>query len=88
MKKDNDPGKPGANFLLLFQIFLISAIPFASLIEYLKGYGYYKSKFLVYNFMAKILIIDDDPDVRTVMNILLKKQGHEVETAARKRRSV
>jgi hypothetical protein len=30
MKKDNDPGKPGANFLLLFQIFLISAIPFAS----------------------------------------------------------
>jgi DNA-binding response OmpR family regulator len=34
--------------------------------------------------MAKILIIDDDPDIRTVMNILLKKQGHEVETAARK----
>src|SRR5829696_1336955 len=33
--------------------------------------------------MAKILIIDDDPDIRTVMNILLKKQGHEVETASR-----
>lgn len=33
--------------------------------------------------MAKILIIDDDPDIRTVMNILLRKQGHEVETAAR-----
>lgn len=33
--------------------------------------------------MAKILIIDDDPDIRTVMNILLKKQGHEVETAAK-----
>jgi DNA-binding response OmpR family regulator len=34
--------------------------------------------------MTKILIIDDDPDVRTVMNILLKKQGYEVETASRK----
>lgn len=34
--------------------------------------------------MAKILIIDDDPDIRTVMNILLKKQGHEVDTAARR----
>ena len=34
--------------------------------------------------MARILIIDDDPDIRTVMNILLKKQGHEVETAARR----
>jgi DNA-binding response OmpR family regulator len=34
--------------------------------------------------MRKILIIDDDPDVRTVMNILLKKQGYEVETASRK----
>jgi DNA-binding response OmpR family regulator len=33
--------------------------------------------------MAKILIIDDDPDIRTVMQILLKKQGHEVETAAK-----
>lgn len=34
--------------------------------------------------MARILIIDDDPDIRTVINILLKKQGHEVETAARR----
>lgn len=33
--------------------------------------------------MAKILIIDDDPDIRTVMTILLKKQGHQVDTAAR-----
>jgi DNA-binding response OmpR family regulator len=33
--------------------------------------------------MPKILIIDDDPDVRTVMNILLKKQGYEVDTASR-----
>jgi len=33
--------------------------------------------------MAKILVIDDDPDIRTVLNILLKKQGHLVETAAR-----
>ena len=31
--------------------------------------------------MTKILIIDDDPDVRTVMNVLMKKQGYEVETA-------
>jgi DNA-binding response OmpR family regulator len=33
--------------------------------------------------MAKILIIDDDPDIRTVINILLRKKGHEVETASR-----
>ena len=33
--------------------------------------------------MARILIIDDDPDVRTVMNIVLKKQGHEVDAASR-----
>lgn len=31
--------------------------------------------------MSKILIIDDDPDVRTVMNVLMKKQGYEVATA-------
>ena len=31
--------------------------------------------------MQRVLIIDDDPDVRTVMNILMKKQGYEVETA-------
>lgn len=34
--------------------------------------------------MRKILIIDDDPDVRSVMDILLKKQGYVVETASRK----
>jgi len=33
--------------------------------------------------MAKILIVDDDPDMRTLVNILLKKQGYEVETASR-----
>ena len=33
--------------------------------------------------MSRILIIDDDPDVRTVMNVLMKKQGYEVETASR-----
>lgn len=33
--------------------------------------------------MGKILIIDDDPDVRTVMTIFLKKQGYSVESAAR-----
>ncbi|MGZ3847194.1 MAG: response regulator [Flavisolibacter sp.] len=31
--------------------------------------------------MAKILIIDDDPDARIVMNVLMRKQGYEVETA-------
>lgn len=29
----------------------------------------------------KVLIIDDDPDARTVMNVLMTKQGYEVETA-------
>jgi DNA-binding response OmpR family regulator len=33
--------------------------------------------------MAKILIIDDDPDIRTVMDILLRKQGYDVETASK-----
>lgn len=32
----------------------------------------------------KILIIDDDPDVRTVMAVLMKKQGYEVQTASRR----
>jgi DNA-binding response OmpR family regulator len=34
--------------------------------------------------MKRILIIDDDPDIRTVMNILLKKQGFEVDSASRR----
>jgi DNA-binding response OmpR family regulator len=33
--------------------------------------------------MTRILIIDDDPDIRTVMEILLRKQGYEVDTASR-----
>lgn len=32
--------------------------------------------------MTKILLIDDDPDVRTLMSMLLKKQGYEVATAS------
>lgn len=32
--------------------------------------------------MTRILLIDDDPDVRTMMNILLKKEGYEVALAA------
>jgi DNA-binding response OmpR family regulator len=32
--------------------------------------------------MTKVLVIDDDPDVRTVMNVLMKKQGYLVETAS------
>lgn len=34
--------------------------------------------------MARILLIDDDPDVRNVMSILLKKHQHEVVTAVSK----
>ena len=33
--------------------------------------------------MPKILIIDDDPDVITVLQLLLKKKGYEVATATR-----
>ena len=32
--------------------------------------------------MIKILVIDDDPDVRTVMSVLMKKQGYDVDTAS------
>jgi CheY-like chemotaxis protein len=31
--------------------------------------------------MAKILLIDDDPDVRVVMSRVLQQEGYEVETA-------
>jgi DNA-binding response OmpR family regulator len=31
--------------------------------------------------MTKVLIIDDDPDVRTVMDVLMTRQGYDVETA-------
>jgi len=34
--------------------------------------------------MTKILIIDDDPDVRTVMNVLMRNNGYLVETASHK----
>lgn len=34
--------------------------------------------------MAKILLIDDDPDIRTVMGMTLKKEGYVVETASRR----
>lgn len=34
--------------------------------------------------MTKVLIIDDDPDIRTLMNTLMKQQGYEVETASHK----
>ena len=33
--------------------------------------------------MQKILIIDDDPDVITVLQLLLKKKGYEVATATK-----
>ena len=33
--------------------------------------------------MVKVLIIDDDPDVRTMMDIVLRKKGFTVDTAAR-----
>lgn len=34
--------------------------------------------------MTTILLIDDDPDVRTVMSRLLQKQGYYVETASKR----
>lgn len=34
--------------------------------------------------MPKVLIIDDDPDVRSVMNALMKRHGHDVVTACNK----
>lgn len=34
--------------------------------------------------MAKILLIDDDPDIRTVMGMTLKREGYQVETASRR----
>ena len=34
--------------------------------------------------MAKILLIDDDPDVRKMMGVMLKKEGYEVKTASRR----
>jgi DNA-binding response OmpR family regulator len=34
--------------------------------------------------MAKILLIDDDPDVRRLMSAMLAKEGYEVETASQK----
>ena len=34
--------------------------------------------------MIKVLIIDDDPDVRTVMGILLKQHKYDVDTAGTK----
>jgi DNA-binding response OmpR family regulator len=33
--------------------------------------------------MEKILLIDDDPDVITVLQLLLKKKGYQVATASR-----
>jgi len=59
--------------LPLYDYSLISTAPFLSL--------KFLANFLTIEFMTKVLIIDDDPDVRTVMNVLMKKQGYEVETA-------
>lgn len=38
--------------------------------------------------MTKILIIDDDPDIRALMNILMKKQGYDVETASHRKEAM
>ena len=32
--------------------------------------------------MAKILVVDDDPDITYAVSLFLRKKGHEVETAA------
>ena len=34
--------------------------------------------------MKKILVIDDDPDLRTLMELTMRKQGYEVESASGK----
>jgi len=34
--------------------------------------------------MMKILVIDDDPDVRTVLELVMKKEGFAVQTASKK----
>ena len=34
--------------------------------------------------MAKILLVDDDPDVRTVMGVMLSKEGYDVQTASKR----
>lgn len=34
--------------------------------------------------MAKILLIDDDPDIRAVMSRMLNKEGYDVQTASRR----
>lgn len=36
------------------------------------------------SYMTKILLIDDDPDVRAVMGRMLQKEGFEVDTASRR----
>jgi DNA-binding response OmpR family regulator len=38
--------------------------------------------------MTKILIVDDDPDVRTLMNVVIKSKGYEVETAFNKQDAI
>lgn len=35
-------------------------------------------------YMTKILLIDDDPDVRTLLRNMLQQQGYVVETASKK----
>lgn len=32
--------------------------------------------------MARILVVDDDPDITFAVSLFLKKEGHEVQTAA------
>ncbi len=32
--------------------------------------------------MAKILVVDDDPDITYAVSLFLKKEGHEVKTAS------
>lgn len=38
--------------------------------------------------MKKILLIDDDPDIRQVMSRMLVNEGYEVDTASRKEEAI
>ena len=71
-------------FLVSGFLFLVIKTPNQKLFFLIFGGVFAKRAGQTHMEMTRILIIDDDPDIRTVMNILMKKQGFEVETASRR----